>query len=122
VSKLTLVSVAFLFIFGLWYARRVRYRPLKPTWLEVVIGITVTIAGFFAFVWSVYDIKIAAIVTGVLCICFTLTGLPMIYHQHAKSKDWQRETEQELKGDTGPLNATKAMAVHFPTEQRPRSD
>lgn len=120
--NLAFAVIVYLFVFGLWYAKRVRYRPLKPTWLEVVIGVIVTIMGFFGLVWSFYDTKIAIRTTGILLICFALTGLPMIYHQHAKFKDWQKEIERELKGDTGPLNATKTMAVHFPTEQRPRSN
>jgi hypothetical protein len=59
VLNLAFAIIVYLFVFGLWYAKRVRYRPLKPTWLEVVIGVIVTIMGFFGLVWSFYDTKIA---------------------------------------------------------------
>lgn len=120
---LSAASLFFLVLFGRWYARRVRYKPIKPTWWEVVIGVAATIWGFFGLIWSIYGINQAIMIVLILIGSFALTGLPMIYHQYKKSQDWLREIEQEKKRDTGPLNArAKTMAVHFPAEQRPRSD
>jgi hypothetical protein len=84
------LAVAWLVLFGLWYARRVYERPFRPglTWLSVVLGCEATLLGMALLLWGVTHFLLgvsawpaALVALGVPHAAFVLTGAPMILFQ-----------------------------------------
>lgn len=84
--------------FGWLYAEKVTLRPLKRTWLEVVIGCSVTMIGQFALGWAVahylgisfwYFVFIAIVPAAP---AWAITGLLMIHWQQ-----WKHQQDEEVR-------------------------
>lgn len=102
-SETTLITIwtiicIILATFGWLYAEKVTLRPLKRTWLEVVIGCSVTMIGQFALGWAVaHYLGISSLHFIYMAIipaipAWAITGLMMIYWQQ-----WKHQQDEEVR-------------------------
>ncbi len=92
---LYMLTTLLLLTIGGWYAYYVVVKPLDRTWLEVVIGVGITVPGIVAFLvvnivsfmrvdWNVpLSVMIAAMVLSVI-VPFAITGSSQILAQEVK--------------------------------------
>jgi hypothetical protein len=107
-TEIIIIVATMMESFGWWYAHRVYVEPIAPTWLEVVIGIAGTLAGYSAIIFSLFGVDTkSAIAVALVWYCFFATGKWQVIYQHRKAQDfieeWRNHRRRNREGDTGPL-------------------
>lgn len=93
--SLSIVATGML-VFGFLYAYTIYHRPIDRTWLEVVIGAGVTMAGAMVaqgITYSYYSGCPPWWIVFYIPVAFALTGLPMISFQEWKYRTQKRKGE-----------------------------
>jgi hypothetical protein len=85
-----------LLTFGFLYAYTIYHKPIDRTWLEVVIGVGVTITGAMiaqGVTYAHYSGSVPWWIVFYIPAAFALTGLPMIAFQESKFRTQKRKGE-----------------------------
>lgn len=90
-------ALLWLSAFGLGYAVRVAWRPFRPTWLMVAVGVGGTLTGISMILWALSSDWIIALL--VPWGGFAITGGGMILGQIWKKKYQRREANAHLRND-----------------------
>jgi threonine/homoserine efflux transporter RhtA len=101
---ITVASIAFLILFGVYFSWREYRRPLYPTWLAVVIGTGATLAGITLWLYATLDSQTAGVAAAIAWASFIITGAPMAFSQAIKERSFVDEAQRR---DTGRLNGNK---------------
>lgn len=96
---IVIVTAICLLTFGIWYARLERDRPIRPTYLAVVIGVAVTVAGQIITTLAFYHLSYGTpgIIAGIAAP-FVLTGVPMAFFQESKERQFVDEANSDATG------------------------
>ena len=108
--------------FGVMYARRVRYRPIKPTYVEVIIGVGFSLGSSSLLALGAHLERIAFTLLNVNIIIWlpmVLTGIPMAFHQMHKEQERKEQRAEFVRLSAGENDDKGKVAIPGGRRSRP---